>query len=276
MIRHCFIVLLFSCSFASAQNPVAICREMFGVIAAMNTVSLKMESYERIGDKYITTKFLVKRSRKPLNVYYKQSFPVDGAEVLLNSNGKVLVNPGTFPWITMEMDINSSLLRKDQHHGIMESGYDYFVLLMSELFRKYADSLSKNVILEKTETINNKSCYKISLNNPAYKIYTYKVTKDETILSIAGRLKISEYKICELNNKNSVSEKIQAGTGLKLPTDYAKSMILWIDTKMKIPLKMEVYDEKGLYEKYVFNEVVINPVFKNLDFEKDNPDYKFK
>lgn len=266
----------FLASFLQAQNAISVSKEMFTAISGMQTVNMKMESYERIGNKYVTTKFMIKRSRVPLNIYYKQFSPTDGSEVMLNKSGKVWVNPGTFPWITLELDINSSLLRKDQHHCILDSGYDYFILLLSDLFKKYSDSLSKYVVISGTEKINNSDCYKISFTNPNYRLYAYKTIKEESPLSLASKFKIPEYKIGELNNIASVTDKIPVGTSLKLPNDYAKSMILWLDKKTKIPLKMEVYDEKGLYEKYLFTEVVINPVFKQDEFEKEYSEYNFK
>lgn len=259
-----------------SQNPIALCREMFAAISDLQTMHLKMEAYERCQSGMVTTKFMIKRSRKPLNLYYKQSFPTNGAEVLLNKTGKVWVNPGTFPWVTLELDPNSSLLRKDQHHGILDAGYDHFALLLSEMFKKYADSLSHYVKLNAIEIVGTTDCYKITFTHPSYHIYNYKTTKNETLLSLASRFRISEYKIGELNKISSVTQAIPAGTTLKLPCDYAKSMTLWLDTKTKLPMKMEVYDEKGLFEKYIFTGIVINPVFKANEFDKDFPDYNFK
>jgi outer membrane lipoprotein-sorting protein len=38
---------------------------------------------------------------------------------------------------------------------------------------------------------------------------------------------------------------------------------------------MRIYDSKGLYEEYTFNDVVINQAFKDIDFSADNPKYGF-
>jgi outer membrane lipoprotein-sorting protein len=37
---------------------------------------------------------------------------------------------------------------------------------------------------------------------------------------------------------------------------------------------MRLYDSKGLYEEYTFNDVVINTL-KDIDFSADNPKYGF-
>lgn len=260
----------------AAQNPVALCKEMFAAIAAAETITMKMESYERTGSTYETTKFFIKRSRKPLNIYYRQYFPKDGAEILLKKDGMLWVNPGSFPWVTLDMDVNSSLLLKNQHHTIMDAGFDFFAMVLSDLIRSHSDSLPQLIKLQGQEKINETLCYKIGFSNPGYHLYSYTLTKAETPQQLASRLKIPAYKICELNQISSVTQRVSAGTKLTLPSEYAKSMILWLAKDTRIPAKMEIYDEKGLFEKYIFNEVVINPVFKSNEFEKTFHEYNFR
>jgi outer membrane lipoprotein-sorting protein len=38
---------------------------------------------------------------------------------------------------------------------------------------------------------------------------------------------------------------------------------------------MEVYDDEGLYEKYEFNNLVIDPQFEAEEFSSDFEDYGF-
>lgn len=261
---------------SAAQNPVALCKEMFAAIAAAENITMKMESHERIGSKYETTKFFVKRSRKPQNIYYRQYYPKDGAEVLLKKDGKLWVNPGTFPWVTMELDVYSSLLLKNQHHTILEAGFDFFALVLSELVKSHSDSLTQLIKLQGLEKVNDTQCYKIAFSNPGYRHYIYTLNKDETAKQLESRLKIPGYKICELNKISSVTQVIAAGTKLTLPNEYAKGLVLWLDKDSKLPARMEIYDEKGLYERYTFSNVVVNPVFKANEFEKTFQDYNFK
>jgi outer membrane lipoprotein-sorting protein len=260
----------------AAQNPVALCREMFAAISAAETITMKMESHERTGSTYETTKFFIKRSRKPLNIYYRQYYPKDGAEILLKKDGKLWVNPGSFPWVTMELDVNSSLLLKNQHHTILDAGFDFFALVLSELIKNHSDSLSQLIKLQGQEKINGTQCDKVVFSNPGYHLYTYTLKKDETPQQMASRLKIPGYKICELNKISSVTQVVSAGTKLTLPSEYAKSMVLWLAKDTRLPAKMEIYDEKGLFEKYIFIEVVINPVFKSNEFEKTFHEYNFR
>lgn len=266
---------------APIQSPdaVSLTRDMIKTIAEVKTLKINMESVERIGDKYETTRFIVKRRRSPMEIYYYRTFPNAGVEVLLNKNSKskILVNPGGFPWTTLDLDVHSSLVRDKQHHSIYEAGFEYFAVVLSGLFKKYAAQINAATTYVGKEKLFNKDCFKVKFENKSFKIYEYKTLKIETALTLASLFKISEYKILELNKfVKSFQEKIPAGTILQLPNDYAKEMLLWIDAKTSLPARMEVYDEKGLYEKYSFSEIVINPEFAADEFDKSYKDYHFK
>jgi hypothetical protein len=43
-----------------------------------------------------------------------------------------------------------------------------------------------------------------------------------------------------------------------------------------LPVKSEVYDEKGLFEEYLFEEIKLNPTFTSADFDENNKEYGFK
>ncbi|PKP23089.1 MAG: hypothetical protein CVU05_01155 [Bacteroidetes bacterium HGW-Bacteroidetes-21] len=273
--------LVFASGYCPQDQPQAltIARDMIKVISEISTLKMNMESVERIDDQYVTVRFKIKRRHNPLEIYYYRTFPDAGVEVLLNRNskGKLWVNPGGFPWTTLELDIHSPLVRDKQHHSIYEAGFEYFTVILSGLLKKYATELNTAISYIAKEKIGNKNCHKIKFDNKNYKLYDYKTIQIETPLTLAAKLKISEYKILELNTSiKSFQTKIPAGTLLKLPNDYAKEMILWIEEKTSLPVKMEISDEKGLYEKYSFADIIINPEFATNEFEKTFKEYHFK
>jgi outer membrane lipoprotein-sorting protein len=83
------------------------------------------------------------------------------------------------------------------------------------------------------------------------------------------------YKIMELNRLSSPNASLTPGQVLKVPSDYGKVIRLTIDEKRKIPLIVEVEDEIGLYERYEYYKLEVNPPLTDLDFSRKNPAYNF-
>ncbi|RMF48972.1 MAG: DUF1571 domain-containing protein [Bacteroidetes bacterium] len=48
-----------------------------------------------------------------------------------------------------------------------------------------------------------------------------------------------------------------------------------VDSERHIPLVIEVEDEKGLYERYEYYKVEVDPPLTDFDFSRKNPAYKF-
>jgi outer membrane lipoprotein-sorting protein len=57
---------------------------------------------------------------------------------------------------------------------------------------------------------------------------------------------------------------------------YAKTVVLYLDQILGVPIKVSIYDESNaLAEEYVFHQLAINVGFTDQDFDPDNPDYDF-
>ena len=57
---------------------------------------------------------------------------------------------------------------------------------------------------------------------------------------------------------------------------YAKSVVLYIDQTLGLPVKVTIYDESdALTEEYMFHQLSINVGLTDQDFDPDNPDYNF-
>ena len=239
---------------------------------------LKIVSKERYGAEYKTVEAFFKKQVSPVKIYFKQLNPPTGAEVLLNEKytKKALVNPKEFPWINLELDPMGTVLREAQHHSIYEAGFDYFIQILSYLFDKNKESINDIASYKGEVNFGGIACYKVELNNPSFKISSYKVTENITVTALARKLHICDYHILERNPKfKEYIDVIPAGTLLNIPSDYAKKLTMLIDKSTYLPVFIEVYDEKGLFEQYKFNEVKINPSFTDLDFNETNKNYGF-
>jgi outer membrane lipoprotein-sorting protein len=131
------------------------------------------------------------------------------------------------------------------------------------------------MILNGIVKMQGADCYYLTFNNPAYHLITYTTQVNETSLSLAKKLHLNFYAILENNPKLSITCTIKTGTTLTIPSDYASKMELYVQKDKFYPVCMRIYDSKGLYEEYTFNDVVINQAFKDIDFSADNPKYGF-
>lgn len=274
------ISVSFSLSFTD-PSKMAVDQKVKQVFeVARNIESLKYELIrsERIDGAYVENHFSIKMHRRPYKIYLKELSPNTGVEVLYPhpmDEKKALVNPNGFPWVNLKLDPNGELMRKDQHHTILEGGYDYVVSVMEYLFYKHKDGISDLLQDHGRGKLNGVTCEIISMINPGFGYSNHIVKKGESISSIALKNRLSEYMIYEKNSDLGIFGQIKEGDVIKLPSDYAAKMVLFIDQDRQIPLKLEIYDELGLFEKYEFRNVEINPALGEEEFSHGFTAYGF-
>jgi len=255
-----------------------VAREMFANTKKINTISYTMLKQERIDGEMRSQVAEVKLCRSPFRVYLRQKSPKNGVEVLYPGNkdkSTALVNPNGFPWMNLNMDPYGNTMRKDQHHTIFESGFDHVVSILEHLFDKYGEETKTLVTLVDSSSINGQQCWTIEFNNPYFKYENYTVKENETVLSIAEKFKLSEYMILHYNSKVDDYDDVSEGQVIKIPNDYSPKMRLCIERKRMIPVFMQIYDDKGLYEQYEYLNTVINPKVMPNEFTEDFEGYEF-
>ena len=264
---------------ASQTNNSAyhIVKEMIEQNIEIQTLSYTLAKYERIDGDLIEQITASKIKFIPFTVYMKQQLPKDGLEVLFGNefNNNLYVNPAGFPWFNITLDPMGSRARDDQHHTVYQSGFTYFVDILNNLMTKYGEETYELVERFEDEVHKGKECYSIKFINPHFKYEQYKVLSGEDLNDIAKKFNLSEHMILELNNDIDDYDDIEQGQLIKLPNDYCSEMTILIDQKELYPVLVKVYDDKGLYEKYEYSNVTINPTFDTNDFSQENPDYNF-
>ncbi len=238
-----------------------------GFIAEINKV-------ERIKDGYETQLSKVKLNMVPYKVYIKQLAPKEGIEVLAKkSDSKAVVNLNSFPWINLYLDPYGLLMRRNQHHLVFDSGFD---LMIKVLKHELSSSISNERLIRKADTNwQGRKMYHVELQNNDYKIVSYIVKSNENVDNIAKNLTINAYAILELNEEVDSYNDVEKGQEIKVPNHYAKSMTLLIDKETHLPLVIKVFDSKGLYEKYEYNSIVLNPTFAPNEFNMEYEQYGF-
>jgi outer membrane lipoprotein-sorting protein len=271
------LIMFFSGSLFS-QDALTITKQMFATVKTIKTVQYSFDSKERVKDKVIHEVSDFKMNIQPFNVYMYQQAPKKGIEVLFiaeSNNNKAKINSASFPWVTLNLDPEGSLMLDKHHHSLYDGGFSYTTSLIEFLLKKYEEQSAKLIVNNGDVKIQGVDCYHFTFSNPNYRLVNYTVGENETPMTLARKLKLNYFSILENNPNIKGLGKINPGTKLVLPNDYAAKMELYIHKDKLYPVYLKIYDHKGLYEEYTFTNVIINPVFKSDVFSADNPSYKF-
>ncbi len=282
--RNTFILLgfftfsLLTTTLVKGQSAYEITNSMFSQTKNIRTLTYTMKKHERIKGAMIMQQSTVKLNTSPLKVYLIQDAPKQGIEVLYvngtNSN-QALINPNGFPWISINLDPYGSTMRTNQHHTLINSGYDHVVGILEYLFQKHEAEIQSMITTDGSVAWDKHACWAITLTNPHFKYIPYTVLKGETVISIANKFRLSEHMIVEKNTNIDSYTDITAGQVILIPSDYSSKMTLYIDKVRHIPLVMKVYDDKGLYEQYEYTNVNLNPIIKAEEFTREYKEYNF-
>jgi LysM repeat protein len=266
----------------SPKNAMATgnlsCKEvilkMITSINEVKTLKYNLKVTERTKGKYSHFQSSVKLNRNPRKLYLS----TNGIEVLWvqgTNKGDALVKPNSFPYVNLNLDPMGNLMREGQHHTINEMGFDYFAKILVQIILKAGNDFDKFFKLENEEILNGRSCYKITVQSPEFKFVDYTVLKGETLVTIARKLHVAEHMILENNKNVSNFKDVKTGQVIKVPTSYAKNLILYVDKENFLPVGSRIYDNVGLFEQYDYFNLQLDPVFEDAEFTKSYKGYGF-
>lgn len=283
--KLCFLstfLILFSISKNYSQKNLTnktIILKMLDSIDAHNQIRFEMYRSERNQDgEYIEGKFNSKLQNKPYKIYAKMGSPKEGAEILYvegENDNKALVNPNFFPYISLSFDPLGSLLKADGHHNIKEAGFNLFSKMIKNHIKRYDSSFFKLTTYEGIFSWNDRKCHKITINYKDYEIIDYTCKKGETLSEIAAKNLINLAKLRYLNPDINDGKKLNEYQTIKITSVYCEKSILFIDNKNYFPIYQLIYDEKGLFEKYIFTKLNLNTTISSKEFKRDYTEYDF-
>ena len=273
-----FSALLLSSTVTAQEFDVhEMFAKMMKSIDNIKTVSFHLDKTERIKGKMAPGSQDVKLNVSPFKVYLKVQVPNKGAEVLYiagQNDGKAKVNPNAFPYMTLNLDPDGSILRKDQHHSVKELGFGYTGDLLDFVYKKYKDKINDYVKLNGEVTFDGRKCWNITLTNKEYAIESYTVKSGETILSIARKLRLDEYSLLELNNIKNFDD-VKTGQSIKVTNSLCKQIEMYFDKETYLPVYQKLFDHKGLMATYEYTNLKVNPHFHADEFNAEYKEYDF-
>ena len=270
-----------SSSLFSQNNSLKreIITKVIDSIDAHNQLEFEMFRSERNQkNEFVEGKFYAKMSKKSFKIYVKNEKPKKGAEILYvegENNNKVLLNTNTFPYVSLSLSYENSILLSGGHHYIKEAGFGKISKILNFDIENFQDKFLKKIKYEGIFSWNDKKCYKIRIEHGDYQTINYYAKNGETLFEICENKLINIAKIKELNPGLDISKKLLENQEIKITNHYFKMLVLYVDLENYFPIYQLVYDEKGLYEKYIYTKLDLKKLIKNEEFNRDYKDYNF-
>jgi outer membrane lipoprotein-sorting protein len=274
-------VTIMSVSMKPESQARTIISKMQAAITAHKGAKYTMKGSERIKGKSTlkVAEMYTKVNVSPHMLYMKiVAGDNSGTEMLFvkgKDGDKVTVNAGKF-LPNVKLSPLSSLMTKEQRHTILSAGFSIVGKIITNAITR-ADARGKfdEVFTYNGDvTYNGRKCYKITMFDPEYGLTTITGKKGDNVLVAAQRAMVPEYTLMELNGIKSFEDNLEGKT-LKVPTAYAKTTIFYIDKENNLPIYQEMSDDKGVFERYEYNNVVVNPAWKADEFTDKFGEYGF-
>jgi hypothetical protein len=262
-----------------AQDATSVIQKMRTAIAEINAYEFELHTKERWGNKYVKKKMYFKVVEEPKKIYMKDLDK--GVELLYkkgwNSN-KAFINPNGFPWVNVSLSLFDNNVLEDSHHSLYDLGFKFVNVLLDGFERSIKKNNSSPERVYKYKGLvkwGSVLCHKLEVEPPVvFKIIDYTITEETTLFELARKLNVSAFVIKE-KNKLSYKSKIKRGTILKVPSAFAKKVVVYIDAKTYLPITQITYDDKNIFEQMEYKNISLQPNFKAEEFTTDYKEYGF-
>lgn len=242
-------------------------------ISNLKSLRAVVDARERIGSKYIPAVSTIKLTTKPLQIYLKNQKGVEVLYVTGQNNGNAWVYPAAFPYVTLSLDPKGALMRRDQHHTALQIGFGTISDLLEGSDKLLDKSFNRSFRYVGDSMTQRRACYVLRSDYPQFRYISYKASRNETPATVAARYGCGEYRILERNNLGTGSQ-LSEGQVIQVPNAYARRTVVLVDPKSFLPISVTVYDDRGLYERFEFSNVIANQPILAEEFQKSYKGYK--
>ncbi|GAA3968061.1 LysM peptidoglycan-binding domain-containing protein [Hymenobacter antarcticus] len=242
-------------------------------IENLKTLRCTVKAQERIGGNINQARSIMKLTYKPLRIYIKNQKGVEVLWVAGQNGGDAWVYPASFPYVTLSLDPKGKLMRSSQHHTALQAGFGTISDLLRTTGLRQDNSFSRSFRFVGDTMVQGRPGYVLRSDYPQFRYVSYKAGKNETISTVAERFGCGEYRVVERNGL-SIGDNIPEGKVLQVPNSYGRRTVVCVDSKTYLPTLVQVNDDKGLFEKFEFTDVVPNQTIPLVEFTKDYKDYK--
>jgi hypothetical protein len=246
---------------------------MLDSIRSIKTLRLKINAIERETKNYNTVTSEIKLQLNPRKLYFiNRKKKLEILFVQGQNNNKAIVKSGIVPNISL--DPTGNIMRKNQHYTINEIGFEAVARAVNLTLSKDKDGIKNFVYKGKVKKLNS-ICYMLQYENMSFAYTDYTIGTNETVTSIAYKLRVNDYLIRYNNDLLNEFGYLKAGTKLKVPTLFCKKAVIFVDEKLMLPVSASLYDDQGLFESYEFPLIEVNATIAEEEFTKNYKGYGF-
>lgn len=258
---------------APAVTTGQLVERMTSAIENLRYVRCSAKVQERLGREVKPSSSLMKLSFKPFRVYLKDNKNVEVLWVTGQNGGDAWVYPASFPYVTLSLDPLGALMRKGQHHTVLQAGFGTIADLLSTTALRQDATYSRTFRYTGDTVVLGRPCHVLRSDFPQFRYVAYRAGKKETIATVAERFGCGEYRVLERNNL-SPGAALTEGQVLQVPNGYGRRVTLCIDPQHYLPVVVDVRDDRGLFEKFEFYNLVVNQPIATEEFTKNYQGYK--
>lgn len=247
--------------------------------AQLQSATFELKKVERLRSGEVVRERQLVKTKDPGLIYLKQ--PDSGQEVIYNpleDKEELTAHPGSFPDITVSIDVEGGMALSNQHHPVYHTGFERTLeILQSAMNAARAEPAGEKLLYRGEETINGRPADKVVLLAGKRKPRRVAAKESETLFDFGPRVGQDPYVIFYYNRSiDDFEDWLEAGKKYEVPAYYAERSVLWFDKETHLPVKQVMYDRQGrVYEDYEYLDVRVNPGLTAKDFDPDNPNYDF-
>ncbi len=258
---------------APAITTEQLVARMSSAIENLRYLRCSVKAQERIGHEIKSSSSVMKLIFNPLRIYLKDNRNVEVLWVTGQNGGDAWVYPASFPYITLSLDPFGSLMRRDQHHTVLQAGFGSIADLLRPTALRQDGTFSRTFRYTGDTTVLGRFCHVLRSDFPQFRYVAYRAGKNETAATVAERFGCGEYRILERNNLGP-GAALPEGKVVQVPNGYGRRTLLCIDPRTYLPAVVDVRDDQGLFEKFEFYNVVANQPIPLEEFTKSYKGYK--
>lgn len=247
--------------------------------AATKTLTYRFAKRERMRDGKVIEEQARVKLRAPNTVYIAAVKPRVGQEVIYapaRDRRRLVAHPGTFPDVTVRLDIHGGLATKGQHHPVSHSGFEYTLRTIERAVKRAkAAPAGERLEYRGAGVVHGRKVEIIALHTGTRPPRKAMARDDESLFAFAEREGADPYLVLMHNPEIDALDDELEEREYVVPAYYGKSTELKLDVEHGLLLEQTVWDEAGVYEHYEFFDLVVDPPLTDADFDPENPAYDF-
>ena len=268
---------LLATGFRPSAPPAPITTEQLttrlsAAIESLKTLRCTVRAQERVGGRINQARSLMKLTYRPLRIYIKNQKEVEVLWVAGQNDGDAWVYPASFPYVTLSLDPNGKLMRSNQHHTALQAGFGTISDLLRTTNLRQDNGFSRSFRYVGDTTLQGRLSHVLRSDFPQFRYVSYRAGKAETVGTVADRFGCGEFRVIERNGL-TFGDKIPEGKVLQVPNAYGRRTVVCVDARTYLPTLVQVNDDKGLFERFEFSDVVANQPIPLDEFSKDYKGY---